>query len=335
MKISASIYSNKNQNVIDTINLLNENNVDFIHVDCNDDIAVFDDIALMKKHSTIPVDLHIITPTPEKYYDLIVKHQPEFVTFQHEDLKQTLHFPKEYKGLKGIAITTNTSISIFDNYEGEFDFMLFMATIPGKSGGEFDRSNFKKIIDFQKKYPKAKVHVDGGVNAEVSFILRNMGVYASVSGSYLFNSQNIATALLNLKHNETQSHFIVKDFMRGIEDSPVVQENELDLKNVLEKINQGKLGFTLVTDENNTLKGIIGNADLRYGLLNHLDNLNNISCSEMINQNPITVNENITVNELLSIIKNQARPVLYLPVVNDKKQAVGTLTFMNLIKGEL
>lgn len=335
MKISASIYSNKNQNVADTIKLLNESNVDFIHVDCNDDITVFDDIALMKKHSNIPVDLHIITPTPEKYYDLIIKHQPELVTFQHEDLKQTLNIPKEYKGLKGIAITTHTPIDIFENYASEFNFMLFMATIPGQSGGAFDKSNFKKIIDFQRKYPQAKVHVDGGVNAEVSFILRNMGVYASVSGSYLFNSQNIATALLNLKHNETQSHFAVKDFMRSIDDSPVVKETELDLKNVLEKINNGKLGFTLVTDENNLLKGIIGNADLRYGLLKHLDNLNNISCKEMINPNPFTVNENITVIELLTIIKNQTKPVLYLPVVNDKKQTVGTLTFMNLIKGEL
>ncbi len=335
MKISASIYSNKNQKVIDTIKLLNESNVDFIHVDCNDDTSVFDDIEAMKQNSSIPIDLHIITPTPDKYYDLLIKHQPEFVTFQVEDLKQELKIPKEYKGLKGIAITTNTSIDIFEKYANEFGFMLFMATIPGQSGGAFDKSNFQKIIDFQKKYPQAKVHVDGGVNAEVSFILRNMGVYASVSGSYLFNSQNIATALLNLKHNETQSHFIVKDFMRSIQDSPVVKENELDLKNVLEKINQGKLGFTLVVNDTNTLKGIIGNADLRKGLLNHLDNLNNISCSEMINTNPITVNENITVVELLNTIKNQPRPVLYLPVVNDKKQAVGTLTFMNLIKGEL
>jgi len=335
VKISASIYSNKNQNVADTIKLLNESNVDFIHVDCNDDVAVFEDIALMKKHSAIPVDLHIITPTPEKYYDLIVKHQPEFVTFQHEDLKQPLHLPKEYKGIKGIAITTPTPIDIYEQYAKEFGFMLFMATVPGQSGGAFDKSNFKKIIDFQKKYPQAKIHVDGGVNAEVSFILRNMGVYASVSGSYLFNSQNIATALLNLKHNETQSHFAVKDFMRSIDDSPVVKETELDLKNVLEKINSGKLGFTLVTDDTNTLKGIIGNADLRYGLLKHLDNLNTVSCKEMINPNPFTVNENITVIELLTIIKNQTKPVLYLPVVNNTNQAVGTLTFMNLIKGEL
>lgn len=321
--------------MIDTIKLLNENNVDLIHVDCNDDLSVFDDIAVMKKHSSIPVDLHIITPDPEKYYDLIVKHQPDLVTFQYEDMTKKLNIPKEFKGLKGIAITTNTSIDIFEEFAGEYNFMLFMATVPGQSGGAFDKSNFKKIIDFQKKYPKAKVHVDGGVNAEVGFILRNMGVYASVSGSYLFNSQNIATALLNLKHNETQSHFVVKDFMRGLNDSPVVKEDELDLKSVLEEINNGKLGFTLVVDNANTLKGIIGNADLRYGLLKHLDDLNTISCKEMINNNPITVNENITVNELLTTIKNQTKPVLYLPVVNDKKQAVGTLTFMNLIKGEL
>ena len=94
-----------------------------------------------------------------------------------------------------------------------------MATIPGESGGKFDKSNFTKIREFSQLYPDKKIHVDGGVNAEVSFILRNMGVYLSVSGSYLFNSVSIGSALLNLKLNEVESHFLVKDFMQKTDSS--------------------------------------------------------------------------------------------------------------------
>jgi len=42
-----------------------------------------------------------------------------------------------------------------------------MATIPGESGGKFDKSNFTKIREFSQQYPEKKIHVDGGVNAEV------------------------------------------------------------------------------------------------------------------------------------------------------------------------
>ncbi|MBL7897795.1 MAG: hypothetical protein JNJ99_04610 [Crocinitomicaceae bacterium] len=49
----------------------------------------------------------------------------------------------------------------------------------------------------------------------------------------------------------------------------------------------------------------------------------------------MSVNQNFTVFQLLRYIKKQSMPVLYLPVVNDKGQAVGTMNFMNLIKGEL
>ena len=68
MKVSASIYSDKENDILTTIQNLNDNNVDIIHVDCKDDLSVFEDIKTIKKHSSIPIDLHIITDKPEKFY---------------------------------------------------------------------------------------------------------------------------------------------------------------------------------------------------------------------------------------------------------------------------
>lgn len=336
MKISASIYSDKGNNLVDTIDALNDSHVDLIHVDCNDNLQVFKDIAVMQEHSNIPIDLHIITDNADKYYPLLEKFDIDFVTFQYEDLiDKDLKIPTSFSGQLGLSITSNTPISVFDDYAEEFDFILFMATIPGQSGGKFDKQNFRRIREFQAKYPTKKVHVDGGVNAEVSFILRNMGVYASVSGSYLFNSSNINTALLNLKLNEIESNFLVKDFMRDLNESPTIYQEDLSLKHILEAINKGKLGFTMVLNKNDQFIGIIGNADLRNGLLAHLDNIDQLDMEELVNKTPLTVSDDYSVYQLLRFIKKEIRPVLYLPVVDDNNKAVGTVNFMNLIKGEL
>ena len=336
MKISASIYSDKKNNVFTTVRNLDANNVDMIHVDCKDDLNVFADIEIMQQNTNIPLDLHIITTKPERFYPALETFDIEYVTFQYEDLEEkTLNIPKEFTGKLGLAITSNTPIDVFENYKDDFDFILFMATVPGESGGKFDKNNFRRIRDFKKKYPNKKIHVDGGVNGEVSFILRNMGVYASVSGSYLFNASTISTALLNLKLNEIESHFLVKDFMLDLDETPTISEKDLTIANILNSMNTGKMGFTTILGDNNQFKGIIGNADLRYGLLKHIDDLNAIKINEIININPLVINEDYTVYQLLRFIKKQSKPILYLPVINEKNQAVGTVNFINLIKGEL
>lgn len=336
MKISASIYSDKSGDIKGTIQNLNDSHVDMIHVDCNDDLNVFTDIELIQNSSHIPIDLHIITPDAKRFIPALTTFDIEYVTFQYEDLEdKNLEIPKEFSGQLGLAISSDTDISVFDQYAEDFDFILFMATVPGQSGGKFDEINFRKIRSFQRKYPNKKVHVDGGVNAEVSFILRNMGVYASVSGSYLFNSSNINTALLNLKLNEIESHYLVKDFMRGLDESPVLKESELNLQNVLQTMNAGRLGFVMIADDNGLFKGIIGNADLRTGLLNNVEDLNQLNVEELINSNPLTVQGTYTVYQLLRFIKSQSKTVVYLPVVDENNNVIGSINFLNLIKGEL
>ena len=336
MKISASIYSDKSNDLATTIENLNQAHVELLHVDCNDDLSVFDDIRKIREITDLPVDLHIITNDAGKYTQLLQEVPVEYVTFQYEDLvEKDFKLPKNFTGKVGLSITSNTSIDAFKEFEDIADFILIMATIPGQSGGVFDKQNFQKIRNFQSRWPNKRVHVDGGVNAEVSFILRNMGVYASVSGSYLFKANTIDSALMNLKLQETESHYQVQDFMRDIDDSPVISIEDLNLKSCIETMNAGKLGFVMVIDTSGKLKGIIGNADLRNGILMHIDNLNEVDVNEFINSNPVVVQNDQSVSELLKQIKKYTFPVLYMPVVDKENKAVGTVSFMNLIKGEL
>lgn len=334
MKISASIYSDKKRPLEEVINDLVEHQVDLLHVDCNDDLAVFDDIKQIRALCSIPIDLHIITEYPSKYYELLIENPVEYVTFQYEDLKEPLQIPSEVTGKKGIAVITPTPVTIFEEYP-DFDFILIMATIPGQSGGKFDTINFGKIRTFRNVYPGKSIHVDGGVNGEVSFILRNMGVTSAVSGSYLFNASSIGHALMNLTKREVESHYQIADFMIPLNESPMVNASNVSLETVLKSIDAGKLGFTLIVDENQALKGLISNADVRKGILRHLDDLSAIEIQSFLNENPTTIDESASVLDMLRLIKQSPFPIMYLPVVNSQGHAQGIVTFVNLIKGEL
>ncbi|MEX1190420.1 MAG: CBS domain-containing protein [Brumimicrobium sp.] len=333
MKISGSIYSDKNRSLQETIKDLEAHQVDLLHVDCNDSLSVFDDIAKIREWCNLPIDLHIITETPEKYYEHLRNYPVEYVTFQYEQLPANFELPDDIQGEKGLAIITPTSVDVFDDFDC-FDFILMMATIPGQSGGKFDPENFRKIRKFKSKYPNKNVHVDGGVNGEVSFILRNMGVHASVSGSFLFKAASVGQALMDLTKREIESLFKVKDFMIPREECPIIDYSALDLKNVLSLIDDGRLGFILV-EKDKKFKGIISNADMRKALLKNLEDIKGMNVQEMINPNPVTLLDTETVNDMLNLVRDQSFPMMYLPVLNSEGNAVGIITFVNLIKGEI
>ncbi|HRO76734.1 MAG TPA: CBS domain-containing protein, partial [Crocinitomicaceae bacterium] len=176
---------------------------------------------------------------------------------------------------------------------------------------------------------------DGGVNGEVSFILRNMGVSSAVSGSYLFKAPSVGQALLNLTNRNIESEFLVADFMMPLDECPMVFVEDLTLKSTLEEIENGQLGFTLVTDKKQQFHGIISNADIRKGLLKQYTQLPDLDISQLINRNPVKINDTNTVVEMLNVIKRCPFSVMYLPVVDERNFTKGIVTFVNLIKSEL
>ena len=55
----------------------------------------------------------------------------------------------------------------------------------------------------------------------------------------------------------------------------------------------------------------------------------------MINTASVGIQETATVNDMLQLIKKYAFPITYLPVLNEGLNAVGIVTFVNLIRGEI
>ncbi|MBI4931753.1 MAG: CBS domain-containing protein [Bacteroidetes bacterium] len=334
MKISASIYSSKEKSLPDLVKELDDYIVDYFHIDCNDNLSVFDDIKTIRSLSKTPVDLHIISSQPEMFFQKIIENNVDLVTFQYENLKNGINIPKEIKSKLGLAIVSETETEVFEKYKDSFDFILFMTTTPGKSGGTFNKENFKKIREFHNRYPNKKIHVDGGVTADISFVLRNMGVYSVVSGSYLVNSLMMGNAMHNLRSQYyVPSGMHVRDVMMSKEEIPIINEKS-SFADVLKSIDEFNFGFTTVADESGKLKGLISNADVRKGLIKKISDLNKVEVNDIVNRKPIHVYDDFTITEMIEFIKNTKQNILYLPVVDRNNNLIGAITFTNLIKGE-
>jgi pentose-5-phosphate-3-epimerase len=304
------------------------------HIDCNDDPRVFDDIKRIREISTTPIDLHIISSEPEKYYDLINECRVEYVQFQYENLKQQITPPKNGITSYGLGIISTTPCNVFDDYKDDFSFILFMTTIPGESGGQFQKENFRRIRKFRNQYQDKDLHVDGGINDEVSFILRNMGVNSVVSGSYIANNYSVGSALLGLRVNNVNSHYRIGDFMIEADDLPILDITKTDVKEVLMTIEKYKLGFVFYRDDDAKFAGLSSNADVRKGLLKNLTDLNAVKLADIVNPNPVSINDEATITDMLTLIKSKNFIISFLPVINKKNEPVGGVTFFNMIRSE-
>lgn len=333
MKISASIYSQKEKNLPELVRTLDAYKIDSFHVDCNDNDGVFADMETIRSLSRTPIDLHIISPRPQPFIDRASAMGIEYVQVQLEDAVEPFRFPAGTATRFGLSVVSGTPVEAFAPYADSSFFVLFMTTTPGQSGGVFNKENFRRIREFAKKFPGKRIHVDGGVNGEVSFILRLLGVDSVVSGSFLVNHSLPGVALLELLHREVTSTFTVGDFMDDA-DLPVLPENGCTFLQTVEAVETFGKGFVFYTDAQGRLTGLSSNADIRRAVLKHRENIRHVPVDDFINRRPLTVNRNENITGLLRLIKRQNFPVNFLPVTDDDGRLAGYLTFNALIRGE-
>ncbi|MEC7878538.1 MAG: CBS domain-containing protein [Bacteroidota bacterium] len=336
MKISASVYSNNSKSLQDLIKELDSTNIDMFHIDFNDEKIeinkVEQDIIKIREVSSTPIDLHIISKYPSKYDDFLKRNKIEYVTYQYENIEEEFVINPIKQTQYGLAITSNTSIDSFERYKKTCDFVLLMTTTPGESGGKFNKINFRKIREFRNVYSSKTIHVDGGVNDEIAFILRILGVSSVVSGSYLVNN-DIAKSLLMLKSSVIHSEVKVKEFMLSKEECPILNDTS-NFIDVLNKIEEYKFGFVFIEDSKGKFLGLISMADIRKGLINNYENNKEIKINNIINNSPITINENDNINKMLNSTQNHEFLISFIPVINNENELAGSVTFFNLINSE-
>ena len=335
MKISASIYSNKEKDLTALVRELDAHHIDMLHVDCADDDKVFEDIAGIRKISSTPIDLHIISSEPEKYFDRIEKLKIEYVSFQYENLERLPTVPPKTSTKFGLSVLSSTSLDVIEEMkEAGYSFVIIMCTTPGKSGGTFNGDSFQKIIEFKYRFPKTQIHVDGGINDQVAFILRLLGVNAIVSGSYLLNHESLGAGMLSFHKtpNNKPGSYLLSDFSVPVKYLPVLKKTDADFKTILQTIEKFGLGFVAITDESGALEGIVSNADVRRALLANLSDLNKVSIASLINKKPVSISEKANLTDMIRLLNELNFIVLFLPMVDDKNQLKGAVLLNNLTR---
>lgn len=336
MRLSGSVYSWNDLEPTEAAQKLEIMNVDCFHIDCNDDPNVFNDIEAIKKKSRLPIDLHLITSQPQNYYDAIRDSGLEICCFQYENLEEPLEVPKDLSCRLGLAITMDTPIDVFEPFKGRFSFILLMTTVPGQSGGAFNKAVFKRIREFREKYPNKAIHVDGGVTDDVSYILKKMGVNLIVVGSYLEKTTSAINSTLSIRGLPSEtSAFQVRDFMRFPKEFPTLQEKAFTITTLLKEMSSRKSGFAIVVNEAFELTGFITDGDIRRAWLKSIETGKDVDAIDIMNPHPVTILDTETVGEMLEKICSLQQSCLYFPVVNAKKILQGAISFQDMIRGEL
>jgi ribulose-phosphate 3-epimerase len=214
IKIAPSILSGDFSNLEKEIKKISNSNSDFVHIDVMDGNFVPNltigpsVIAAIKKHSSVPFDVHLMINEPEKSYLDYIKAGADILTFHLEACKNPLDLIRKIKlgGCKaGLSLMPSTDIDVILDYLDYIDLILIMTVQPGFGGQKFMDSQIDKIkIASSKVRDENKdiiISIDGGINNETAKIAISAGATMLVSGSYLFNQSDFSKAVLDLKNN--------------------------------------------------------------------------------------------------------------------------------------
>ena len=207
-KISASFLSSKD--IPRDLSLLNDTDVDFIHVDIMDGKFVenktmpFSEMKHIYKYTSKRLDVHLMVEDPSKYIPLYAELNTEFITFHvevDEDIVKNLELIKSYSIKCGLAISPDTKISELVPYLPYLDEIIVMSVYPGRGGQEFiiDTENrIKELRTLINSYNlNILINVDGGVNLDTRGYLEECDIITS--GSYITNSDNFQEKISSLR----------------------------------------------------------------------------------------------------------------------------------------
>ena len=208
MKVSASFLNSKN--IPKDLSLLNDTDVDYIHVDIMDGKFVpnktmpFNEMRHIYQYTSKRLDVHLMVEDPSNYIPLYAELNTEYITFHVEvleDIEKNLKKIKEYSIKCGLAIKPDTKVNELIPYLPYLDLILVMSVEPGRGGQEFIPNSEYKIKEVKallKSYNlDSVINVDGGVNDKTIDMCRDADIV--VAGSYIINSDNFQDKITSLR----------------------------------------------------------------------------------------------------------------------------------------
>lgn len=210
--ISPSVLSCDFANVQRDVEMINNSDADWFHIDIMDGVFVpnisfgFPVMKAIKRHAKKPLDVHLMIDNPDQYIEDFASAGADILTVHFEactHLHRTINAIKEAGMKAGVAINPHTSITVLEEVLDSLDLVLIMSVNPGFGGQKFIESSVGKVAKLREMKsnlnPGLIIEVDGGVNLETGNRLVEAGASALVAGSFVFKSEEPINTIKALK----------------------------------------------------------------------------------------------------------------------------------------
>lgn len=211
--IAPSILAADFGNLQRDIEMINNSEADWIHVDVMDGLFVpnisfgVPVIKAVQKHAKKMLDVHLMIVDPDRYIVDFKNAGAGLLTVHYEacnHLHRTVQAIKAEGMQAGVSLNPHTPIAVLEDIILDLDLVLLMSVNPGFGGQQFIENTYKKIIQLRdlidKSGSKALVEIDGGVTDKNAHKLLTAGADVLVAGSFVFKSENPIQTIAGLKH---------------------------------------------------------------------------------------------------------------------------------------
>ncbi|RNL52271.1 ribulose-phosphate 3-epimerase [Pedobacter jejuensis] len=211
--IAPSILSADFGNLQRDIEMINQSEADWFHVDVMDGVFVpnisfgFPVMAAVKKHATKPLDVHLMIVQPDNFIGEFAKAGADRITVHYEactHLHRTIQLIKASGCKAGVALNPHTPVTLLQDVIEDLDLVLIMSVNPGFGGQQFIHNTYKKVQNLnrliQGRNEELIIQVDGGVGLQNISALVSAGVNAFVAGNAVFATDNPTETISKMKN---------------------------------------------------------------------------------------------------------------------------------------